>query len=235
MLEVEGLVAGYRSVPVLHGVALRVEPRRTLAVLGPNGAGKSTLLQAIMGVLPAAAGRVVLEGRDITRLRPSARADLGVAWAPEGRRLFTSLSVLENLLVAARRVPEDERERRLDQVHTLFPDVERLHARPAWAISGGQQQMVAIGRALMARPRVLLLDEPSLGLAPIVVGVLMDALVALGEQGQSMVLVEQNVTAGLRVAHRALVLSRGRVVHVGEPTELLDDEFVRRSYLTGAT
>jgi branched-chain amino acid transport system ATP-binding protein len=235
MLEVECLVAGYRNVPVLHDVSLRVEPKQTLAVLGPNGAGKSTLLQAIMGVLRARGGRIALDGRDVTRLRPSARAALGVTWVPEGRRLFTSLSVFENLLVAARRVPQDERERRLDQVHTLFPDVERLHARPAWAISGGQQQMVAIGRALMARPRVLLLDEPSLGLAPIVVGVLMDALVALGAQGQSMVLVEQNVTAGLRVAHHALVLSRGRVVHAGDPTELLDDDFVRRSYLSGAT
>lgn len=232
-LQLDSVAAGYGRLSVLHDVSFCVENDHTLAILGPNGAGKTTLLKSIVGVLPTLSGRVILDGEDVTGLRTPARADRGIAWVPEGRRLFASLSVGENLMVAARRVDDDERERRLTDVLELFPDLVGLLPRPAWALSGGQQQMVAISRALMARPRVLLLDEPSLGLAPIIVKLLMAALDALGEHGQTMVLVEQNVKAGLHIADDALVLSRGRVVRRGRPADLLADADLRQSYLTG--
>jgi branched-chain amino acid transport system ATP-binding protein len=233
-LELDSVVTGYGRAPVLHQISLRVGDDETLAILGPNGAGKTSLLKAIVGVLPLHEGQLSLDGRSLTRLRTPARAALGIAWVPEGRRLFASLTVGENLHVAARGVDGSVAEQRIEDVFSLFPAVRALMNRPAWALSGGQQQMVAIGRALMARPRILLLDEPSLGLAPIVVNTLIEALRALGERGQSMILVEQNVVAGLRIADRALVLSRGRVIHEGSPSELLDDERVRKSYLSEA-
>ena len=192
------------------------------------------MLKAIVGLLPLRRGRLILDGEDIGNRAPAQRAERGVAWVPEGRRLFPSLTVRENLLIAGRGISGDEETQRLDQVFDLFPVLPGLLARPAWALSGGQQQMVAVGRALVARPRVLLLDEPSLGLAPLVVNTLMEALAAVGVGGQAMILVEQNVSAGLRLADRALILSRGRVTFTGAPDVLLSDDRIRASYLTGA-
>ncbi|MGK2955580.1 MAG: ABC transporter ATP-binding protein [Solirubrobacterales bacterium] len=234
ILQVDSIVAGYGRAPVLHGVSFELGASETLAILGPNGAGKSTLLKSIVGLLPLRQGRLSLDGEDISNRSPVQRAGSGVAWVPEGRRLFPSLTVQENLLIAGRGISSDEEMRRLDQVFGLFPDLPALLARPAWALSGGQQQMVAVGRALVARPRVLLLDEPSLGLAPLVVTTLMEALAAVGDSGQAMVLVEQNVSAGLHLADRAMILSRGRVTFTGAPEVLLSDDRIRESYLTGA-
>jgi branched-chain amino acid transport system ATP-binding protein len=235
MLSVEAISSGYGRVPVLHDVTMHVAEGETLTVLGANGAGKTTLLKSIVGLVPLRAGRIAVAGEQLGRSEPARRAARGVGWVPEGRRLFPSLSVRENLLIAGRRLSHDAQRERLDEVLDLFPDVRTFLDRPAWALSGGQQQMVAVGRALVARPRVLLLDEPSLGLAPIVVNTLMDALATVGRRGQTMVLVEQNVAAGLRLADRAVIMSRGRVTFTGSPAELLADDRVRESYLTGAT
>lgn len=232
ILEVDQVTSGYGRAPVLHGVTFELGERETLAILGPNGAGKTTLLLSIMGLLPLRGGCVVLDGHDVSRLAPERRAAAGLAWVPEGRRLFPSLSVRENLLVAGRGLARDQQAERLAEVIDLFSDLARLLERPAWALSGGQQQMVAVGRALIARPRVLLLDEPSLGLAPIIVRMLMGALDEVGERGQAMILVEQNVTAGLRLADRAMVLSKGSVAYLGDPETLLADGSMRSAYLT---
>lgn len=235
MLRVDAISSGYGRVPVLHDVTLHVAEGETLTVLGANGAGKTTLLKSIVGLVPLRTGRITVAGEELGRAEPARRAASGVGWVPEGRRLFPSLSVRENLLIAGRGLSHDSQRERLDEVLDLFPVVRTFLDRPAWALSGGQQQMVAVGRALVARPRVLLLDEPSLGLAPIVVNTLMDALATVGRRGQTMVLVEQNVAAGLRLADRAVIMSRGRVTFTGSPAELLGDDRLRESYLTGAT
>ena len=235
MLQAHSISVGYGRAPVLHDVSFELAESETLAILGPNGAGKSALIQAVVGLLSLREGRLTLDGAELGGRGPAWRAKLGIAWVPEGRRLFPSLTVRENLLVAGRGLTGDEQEQRLAQVIELFPDLPPLLGRPAWALSGGQQQMVAVGRALVARPRVLLLDEPSLGLAPLVVKTLMEALAEVGAQGQTMVLVEQNVSAGLHLADHVLILSRGRVTFTGAPSVLLSDDRLRKSYLTGAS
>ena len=234
MLQVDSIVAGYGRAAVLHEVSFELAASETIAILGPNGAGKTTLLKSIVGLLPLRQGRLILDGEEIGNRAPYQRAERGVAWVPEGRRLFPSLTVRENLLIAGRGISSEEETKRLDEVFDLFPTLPGLLARSAWALSGGQQQMVAVGRALVARPRVLLLDEPSLGLAPLVVNTLMEALAAVGEGGQAMILVEQNVSLGLHLADRALILSRGRVTFDGAPEVLLSDDRILESYLTGA-
>lgn len=233
ILEIKDISSGYGPAPVLHDISLDLAENETLAILGPNGAGKSTLLMSIVGLLPLQRGRIVLDGRDITRLSPDRRAASGIAWVPEGRRLFPSLTVRENLLVAGRHLHHDEEAARLEEVFGLFPDLSALLDRAAWALSGGQQQMVAVGRALVARPRVLLLDEPSLGLAPMITRTLMDALDEVGARGQAMVLVEQNVMHGLRLAERAIMLTEGQITFFGRSEQLLSDDTIRTSYLTG--
>lgn len=225
-LMVNALRAGYGRAPVLHDVSLDVADGEIVAVLGPNGAGKTTLLRSIVGVLPARGGRVLLDGNDISRYPAPKRARVGVAWSPEGRRLFPSLSVLENLLIGGRGLNEREQQSRLQEVVSLFPALASLLDRPAWKLSGGQQQMVAVGRALVSRPRILLLDEPSLGLAPIVVNALMEALRTIGQGGQAMLLVEQNAAAALALADRVVTLSRGRVTFSGPPNAVRTDELL---------
>jgi branched-chain amino acid transport system ATP-binding protein len=233
ILTISEMSSGYGAAPVLHEVSFDLAENETLAVLGPNGAGKSTLLMSIMGLLPLKQGRVVLDGRDLTGLSPDQRAGAGISWVPEGRRLFPSLTVHENLLVAGRHLHRDDEAERLEEVLRLFPDLSPLLDRAAWALSGGQQQMVAVGRALVARPRVLLLDEPSLGLAPMITQMLMDALDEVGTGGQAMVLVEQNVMHGLRLADRAIMLTDGKISFSGYSDQLLSDDTIRTSYLTG--
>lgn len=227
-----GLACGYRGLPVLTDIDLSVAPGETVAVLGPNGVGKSTLMKTIMGVLPMLSGRIELSDRDISGASALARSRQGMAWVPEGRRLFTALSVKENLQVSARGASPAKLAERLDEVLSLFPEVGGFLDRPSWAISGGQQQMVAIGRALMSGPRLLLLDEPSLGLAPLIVQELLAVLDRLRGGELSILLVEQNVRAGLSIADRGVVLERGRVALTGSPQELLDNDAVVRSYLS---
>ena len=232
MLELAGLTVAYGEARALWDVSLSVEQGELLCVVGPNGAGKTTLVNTIAGILPPREGRITMDGRDITGLAPHRFCEAGIALVPEGRRLFTGMTVAENLDVGSY-LPAAKAKRResLDEVLALFPALQARLAAPAGELSGGQQQMVAIGRALMARPRLLLLDEPSLGLSPLVTASVFDAVRKISAGGMTLVLVEQNVSAALRLAHRACVLELGRVVAEGAPDELMKRPEIRQAYL----
>jgi branched-chain amino acid transport system ATP-binding protein len=232
VLEVRDLQVAYGAAPALWGVSFELRARELLCIVGPNGAGKTTLINTLAGMLRARSGRIVFEGKDITVLAPHRFCEAGIAVVPEGRRLFGSMSVLENLeigsLLAAARA---HRRNSLDAVLTLFPVLKEKLAQAAGELSGGQQQMLAIGRALMARPRLLLLDEPSLGLSPLIVGEMFNAIGRVHAEGTAVLLVEQNVATALRVADRAYVLEEGRMVAEGTPDELMQRDEIRRAYL----
>jgi branched-chain amino acid transport system ATP-binding protein len=230
VLAVRGLVAGYGRIEVLHGVDMEVGQGQAVTVVGANGAGKSTLLKAVAGLLPARAGRVELHGRDVTGWPPERRARAGMALVPEGRQVFAGLSVRDNLLLGAygRRAAAAET---LAQVERLFPMLAERARQAAGTLSGGQQQMLAVGRALMGRPAVLLLDEPSLGLAPGAVREVVVKLRELAALGTTIVLVEQNAAAAFKVAERGYVLERGRLMLTGTTAQLSADPQVRRAYL----
>jgi branched-chain amino acid transport system ATP-binding protein len=232
MLELERIRVSYGVAPAIVDVTLAISEGETVCVVGPNGAGKTTLINAIAGLHRVAGGSLRFEGRELARLAPHRYCDEGIAIVPEGRRLFTQMSVRENLeLGAYRRAARQRRARSLERVCALFPVLaERLEAR-AGALSGGQQQMVAIGRALMAEPRLLLLDEPSLGLAPLIVGALFETIRTIAASGVTMLLVEQNVALALEVATRAYVLEEGRIAAAGSPAELRRRPEIRRAYL----
>jgi branched-chain amino acid transport system ATP-binding protein len=222
LLDVRDLDAYYGHFQALSGIDLRVEAGEAVAVIGANGAGKSTLLRAVAGLVPVpSTSRIELDGASVTGLGAHRRARLGISLVPEGRRLFPSLSVQENLQVAATAANgRPAGTWTLDAVYDLFPNVGRLRARPGGALSGGEQQAVAIGRGLMANPRVLLLDEVSLGLAPVVVEQLYAALAAIAGTGMAMLVVEQDVGAALRLAGRVLCLRAGRTVLSGAAAEV---------------
>ncbi len=232
MLELERIRVSYGAALALLDLSLAVGEGETVCVVGPNGAGKTTLINAIAGLHRVESGSLRLEGRELARLAPHRYCDEGIAIVPEGRRLFTGMTVRENLeLGAYRRGARTRRPRSLERVCTLFPVLaERLEAR-AGALSGGQQQMVAIGRALMAEPRLLLLDEPSLGLAPLIVSALFETIRTIAASGVTMLLVEQNVALALEVASRAYVLEEGRIAAAGSPAELRRRPEIRRAYL----
>ncbi len=232
MLEVRDLQVAYGAARALWGVSFDLRAGELLCIVGPNGAGKTTLINTLAGVLRARGGRIVFEGRDITDLAPHRFCEAGIAIVPEGRRLFGSMSVLENLEIGSV-LPAARARRRetLDGVLALFPALEPKLGQAAGELSGGQQQMVAIGRALMARPRLLLLDEPSLGLSPLIVSEMFGAIQRVHREGTSVLLVEQNVTTALRVADRAYVLEEGRVVAEGTPDDLMGRDEIRRAYL----
>ena len=232
MLDVSELQVAYGAAPALWGVSLEVRPGELLCVVGPNGAGKTTLINTIAGILRSRAGRLVFEGRDITALAPHRFCEAGIAIVPEGRRLFTGMSVLENLELGSY-LPAAKAQRRasLDAALALFPALEAKLASPAGELSGGQQQMVAIARALMARPRLLLLDEPSLGLSPLIVHDLFAAIRRINAGGMAVLMVEQNVTMAMGVSSRAYVLEEGRIVDEGAPAELLARPEIQRAYL----
>jgi branched-chain amino acid transport system ATP-binding protein len=232
MLELERIRVSYGVAPAIVDVTLAISEGETVCVVGPNGAGKTTLINAIAGLHRVAGGSLRFEGRELARLAPHRYCDEGIAIVPEGRRLFTQMSVRENLeLGAYRRAARQRRARSLERVCALFPVLaERLEAR-AGALSGGQQQMLAIGRALMAEPRLLLLDEPSLGLAPLIVGALFETIRTIAASGVTMLLVEQNVALALEVATRAYVLEEGRIAAAGSPAELRRRPEIRRAYL----
>jgi branched-chain amino acid transport system ATP-binding protein len=232
MLEARAIEVSYGQARALAGVSLSVGRGELVCVVGANGAGKSTLVNAIAGLLPIRSGTLVFDGIDLTRLAPHRFIEQGIAVVPEGRRLFTRMTVRENLemgslVPAARR----ERTRALARASELFPMLGSRLDVPAGALSGGQQQMVAIARALMARPRLLLLDEPSLGLAPLVVGEMFEIVRAIHADGVAILLVEQNVARALEVANRALVLDEGRIVAEGDRETLLADPRLREAYL----
>ena len=232
MLELERIRVSYGAAPALMDVSLAVGKGETVCVVGPNGAGKTTLINAIAGLHRIDAGAMRLDGRDVSRLAAHRYCDQGIAIVPEGRRLYTGMTVRENLeLGAYRRAARAGRARSLERICALFPVLaERLEAR-AGALSGGQQQMVAIGRALMAEPRLLLLDEPSLGLAPLIVSALFETIRTIAASGVTMLLVEQNVALALDVASRAFVLEEGRIAAAGSPAELRRRPEIRRAYL----
>jgi branched-chain amino acid transport system ATP-binding protein len=232
MLEVDDLHVWYGAAPALWGVSLALGVGELLSVVGPNGAGKTTLINALCGIQPARAGRIVFLGEEITRLPPHRFCEAGIAVVPEGRRLFTSMTVLENLeLGSTTPRAKAERSASLDAALELFPALREKLASPAGELSGGQQQMVAIARALMARPRLLLLDEPSLGLSPLIVQDMFDAVRRIHAGGVSVLLVEQNVQVALSLADRAYVLEEGRIVAEGEPDALLARPEIQRAYL----
>jgi branched-chain amino acid transport system ATP-binding protein len=232
MLDVRDLQVAYGQAGALWGVTFTVQPKELLCVVGPNGAGKTTLINTLAGVLRSRAGRIEFEGRDITTLPPHRYCEAGVALVPEGRRLFGSMSVLENLEIGSLLpAAKARRAQSLEAVLALFPALKVKLAQAAGELSGGQQQMVAIGRALMARPRLLLLDEPSLGLSPLIVSEMFNAIKRVNAEGTAVLLVEQNVSMALRVADRAYVLEQGRMVAEGTPDELMQRDEIRRAYL----
>ena len=232
MLELHDLTVAYGQARALWNVSLQVRRGELLCVVGPNGAGKTTLVNTLAGILRPLSGRLVMEGRDITRLPPHRYCEAGIALVPEGRRLFTGMTVAENLDVGSV-LPAAKARRRdtFDEVLALFPALKAKLDAPAGELSGGQQQMVAIGRALMARPRLLLLDEPSLGLSPLVVGDMFAAIRKISASGITIVLVEQNVATAMRISHRACVLGLGRLVAEGAPDDLMKRPEIRQAYL----
>jgi branched-chain amino acid transport system ATP-binding protein len=232
LLEVESLIVGYGGAPAIWDIALEVAEREIVAVIGPNGAGKSTLINTIAGLLRAERGSLRLGGVELSKVPPHQVCRHGVALVPEGRRLFAGMTVEENLEIGCYR-PEarKDRVRSLDRVYGLFPVLREKRQQLSGTLSGGQQQMVAIGRALMAEPRLLLLDEPSLGLAPSVVGEMFRAISLIQSEGVAILLVEQNVAQAMEIADRAYVLEEGRIVAAGLPAELLAQSRIREAYL----
>ncbi len=232
MLEVRDLQVSYGAAPALWGVSFDLRKGELLCTVGPNGAGKTTLINTLAGVLRARSGRITFEGRDITALPAHRFCEAGIAIVPEGRRLFGSMSVLENLEIGSvLPAAKARRAQSLEAVLALFPALKVKLDQAAGELSGGQQQMVAIGRALMARPRLLLLDEPSLGLSPLIVHEMFSAIRRVHAEGTAVLLVEQNVSMALRVADRAYVLEEGRMVAEGTPETLMQNDEVRRAYL----
>jgi branched-chain amino acid transport system ATP-binding protein len=232
MLEIEGLEVSYGALTALHGVDLTIEPGEIVALVGPNGAGKSTLLKTIAGLLPPRGGVIRWEGKLLSGAPPQRIVERGVALVPEGRRLFTTMTVRENLeLGAFTQRAQKERRTQIQRVYAIFPRLAEREGQLAGSLSGGEQQMLALGRALMGLPRLLLLDEASLGLAPRVVESIFSVLADLHREGMSLLIVEQNVHAALNLSRRAYILEGGRIVGEGEGQRLLQSDHVRAAYL----
>ncbi|HEV2029661.1 MAG TPA: ABC transporter ATP-binding protein [Candidatus Dormibacteraeota bacterium] len=232
LLEISGIDVFYGRVQAVRGASLQLDKGEVVALIGSNGAGKTTTLRTISGLLHPAHGTITFDGKDITNMEPQKIVHLGICQSPEGRRLFARMTVLDNLRMGAyTRTNAAEIKSDMDRVFELFPRLkERLH-QIAGTLSGGEQQMCAMGRALMAKPKVLMLDEPSLGLAPILVQTIFDIVKEINSQGTPVLLVEQNAHKALEVAHRAYVLETGVVVKSGTGKELLESEDVQKAYL----
>ena len=231
MLRVDSLESRYGRVPALKGVSLEIEAGELVALVGANGAGKTTLLRTLSGVHPAAAGRVFFDGDEVTALPAEERVRRGMIQVPEGRQVFGALSVEDNLRLGAYARGRERAAQSLEQVYEMFPVLKSRRAGAAGTLSGGQQQMLALGRALMGRPRLLLLDEPSMGLAPRLVEEIYACIVALRAADTALFLVDQNARAALRIADRAYVLETGKVVLAGSGAELLSHPQVQAAYL----
>jgi len=239
LLEVKAANSYYGNIHALKDVSLKVDRGEIVTVIGANGAGKTTLLNTISGVLHASRGELLLEGRPITKLSPDKIVRLGISQVPERRQVFSTLNVLDNLLLGAYlrhgREPRDEIERDLEFVFEVFPVLKERRMQMGGTLSGGEQQMLALGRGLMAKPKILLLDEPSLGLAPLLVREIFRVAGELREHGTTILVVEQNARAALRLADRGYVMETGSVVLEGRSEELLADERVQDAYLGGST
>jgi branched-chain amino acid transport system ATP-binding protein len=231
MLEIRGLRAGYGPVQVLHGVDLDVGANEIVALLGSNGAGKSTLNNNVSGIYRPFGGVIRFDGNDVTAMPSERMVDLGVIQVPEGRRIFPNMTVRENLDLGGYRRGKPRRGKNLDRVVEIFPRLRERFGQMAGTLSGGEQQMLAIGRGLMAEPRLLVLDEPSLGLSPLLVEEMFGLIRSLNEQGLAILLVEQNVFQSLEIAARAYVLENGAVVLSGAAKDLMEDEGLKKSYL----
>jgi branched-chain amino acid transport system ATP-binding protein len=232
ILKVDGLRAGYGPIDALHDLSLEVRPGEIVTMIGANGAGKTTTLMSVSGVVKTRKGSITFDGQDITRVPAHQIVKRGLAQSPEGRKIFPRLTVLENLQMGAftRNDPAGVAAD-IDKMYAMFPILKERSGQAGGLLSGGQQQMLAIARALMARPKLLLLDEPSLGLAPQIVVQIFDVIRDLNKQGMSVLLVEQNACMALKVAHRAYVLETGRITMTGPGSELLSDPRVRAAYL----
>lgn len=234
LLKVEDLVTKYGEIPAVKGVSFEVNEGEIVALIGANGAGKSTTLLTISGALRAASGRILFEGREIQAMPAHEIANLGIMQCPEGKRLFTTMTVEENLLLGYySRRNEGNPAGPMRRVFKLFPILEERFHQRSGTLSGGERQMLAIGRALMAKPRLLMLDEPSLGLAPKLVESVLDTIKQINSEGTTILLVEQNARAALSMAHRAYVLEVGNITMEGTGRQLLNDERVQRAYLGG--
>ena len=230
LLEVSGLAAGYGAIAAIKGISLVVEDGEIVTLIGSNGAGKSTTLRAVSGIIRPRAGQVTFRGKSIDRLPPHKIVQLGMSHVPEGRGIFHRMTVHENLLLGAYQ-RNDDLAGDLDRVYGLFPRLKERLGQPGGTLSGGEQQMLAIGRALMARPTLLLLDEPSMGLSPLLVETIFATIAQIRQQGSTVLLVEQNALMALEIADRAYVLESGVITLQGTGAELANNDAVRRSYL----
>jgi branched-chain amino acid transport system ATP-binding protein len=237
MLVIEGLSTAYDSIRVLKDVSITVTKGKVVSIIGANGAGKSTLLKSVSGLMKIKKGRILYKDRDIAGMTASRIVGLGISLVPEGRQVFAHLSVLDNIRLGAylyfKRNNRLEINKRIDRIYEIFPILETRSKQIAGTLSGGEQQMLAIARALMARPELLLLDEPSMGIAPLVVREIFHVIERLNESGTTVLLVEQNARAALKVAHYSYVLERGEIVMEGLASELLDNPKVKEVYLGG--
>ncbi len=236
MLKIEGLKASYGHIEVLHGLDITVGDKEIVALIGANGAGKTTLLNAISGHVAINAGSIRFGDKETTRMKPHGISRSGLVQVPEGRHVFPGLSVEENLLVGTVawrgiRVLAGDNRADIENVYNLFPRLRERHRQLAWSLSGGEQQMLAIGRAMMGHPKILMLDEPSMGLAPIIIEELFEKIVEINCAGTPVLLVEQNATLALKVSNRAYILERGNITLSGDSKDLMQDERVKEAYL----
>ncbi len=230
MLTIDNLKVSYGGIEAVKEISLQVPERQIVTLIGANGAGKSTILRTVAGLVKPVSGRIRLQGEDITAIAPDRIVSKGVTLVPEGRRVFPDLTVLENLRIGAY-LRKDDLEDDIRWVYDLFPRLKERSWQAAGTLSGGEQQMLAVGRALMSRPKIMMLDEPSLGLAPLVVKGIFDIIQEINKQGVTILLVEQNANMALRVAHSAYVLETGRITMTGSGAELLADTRIQEAYL----
>ncbi len=233
MLKIQNLHAGYGPIKALRGIDLEVQQGEIVAIIGSNGAGKTTLLMSICGIVPPESGSIVYEGQNIAGRKPYHVMNQGIAQVPEGRRIFPRMSVLENLQMGAQQSGGGDYQGDLERVYKMFPVLRERTHQSGGTLSGGEQQMLAIARALMGRPRLLLMDEPSLGLAPMIVKQIFQIIHDINEEGTTILLVEQNAYAALNRAHRAFVLATGEIVMSGDAKKMLENPDVQRAYLGG--
>ena len=232
MLEIKDLFVSYGMMEVLHGISLNVQTGELVSVIGPNGAGKTTLIKTIMGLVQPKSGAVLYDGQDISHIPAHKRAEMGIGYVPEGRHVFGRLTVEENLAIGAYSSKDKEKlKKNIEMVYDIFPRLGERREQLARTMSGGEQQMVAMGRALMSHPKTILMDEPSMGLSPLLVKEIFDIIVTLRKRGITVLLVEQNAKMALSIADRAYVLETGKITMEGKASDLLHDEKVRKAYL----